>query len=103
AQLLSEPWWVLFFDHWKVEALIYYKEDYRAVIDLAVQATLELRKPGFEQYPLRFGVYCNLVAAYLCVDPRGHAGAIREALGYLSGLVSADGSDRYLLQARRHW
>lgn len=103
AARLGEPWWVLFFEHWKLETLIYYKDDYRHVIDLAVKATLELRKPAFETFPLRFGIYCNLVAAYLCVDPRGHAAAIREALAYLQEQVASDGGDRYLVQARRHW
>jgi hypothetical protein len=103
ALRLREPWWVLFYDHWKVETLIYYKDDYREVVDLAVKATLELRKPTFENYPLRFGIYCNLVAAYLCVDPRGHADSIREALAYLQTQVPPEGGDRYLLQARRHW
>jgi hypothetical protein len=103
ALVLNEPWWVLFFDHWRVETLIYYKDDYREVIDLAVRATLEMRKPVHEQHPLRFAVWCNLVAAYLCVDPRGYAGQIREALDYLRQEVPAEGEERYLLLARRHW
>ncbi len=103
ALRLHEPWWVLFYDHWKLETLIYYKDDYREVVDLAVRASLELRKPIFETYPLRFGIWCNLVAAYLCVEPRGYATAIREALAYLQTQVPAEGGDRYLLQARRHW
>jgi hypothetical protein len=103
ALRLNEPWWVLFYDHWRVEALIYYKDDYREVVDLAVRAVLEARKPAYERHPLRFAVWCNLVAAYLCVDPRGHAGAIRTALDYLGTQVPAEGGDRYLLQARRHW
>jgi hypothetical protein len=103
ALRLREPWWVLFYDHWKLETLIYYKDDYREVIDLAVRATLELRKPIFETYPLRFGIWCNLVAAYLCVDPRGYEPAIRQALAYLQTQVPSEGGDRYLLQARRHW
>jgi hypothetical protein len=103
ALRLEEPWWVLFFEQWKLETLIYYKDDYRKVIDHAVRLTLELRKPGFENYPLRFGIWCNLVAAHLCVDPRGYADAIREALAYLQSCVPEEGGDRYLLQARRHW
>jgi hypothetical protein len=103
AVRLHEPWWVLFYDHWKLETLIYYKDDYREVIDLAVKTTLELRKPIYEGYPLRFGIHCNLVAAYLCVDPRGHEEAIREAIDYLQTQVPPEGGDRYLLQARRHW
>lgn len=100
---LGEPWWVLFFDHWRVETLIYYKEDYTSLLDLAVQATLELRKPPLEQHPLRFAIYCNLVAAYLCIDPRGYVSAIQQALDYLHKEVPAEGEEKYLLIARRHW
>ncbi len=103
AARLGEPWWVRFFEHWKLETLIYYKDDYRDVIDLGVRLTLELRKPAYDGFPLRFGAWCNLVASYLCVDPRGYAGAIREAIAYLQEQVPAEGGDRYLLQARRHW
>ena len=59
ARLLNEPWWVLFFEHWALETLIYYKDDYREVIDRGVKATLELRRPLYDHYPLRFGIYCN--------------------------------------------
>ena len=45
AQQLGEPWWVLFFDHWRLQALLHFKYDYREVMDIAVQATLEARKP----------------------------------------------------------
>jgi hypothetical protein len=103
AVAFREPWWVLFFDHWRLETFIYYKDDYREVIDLAVKATLELRKPTFEGYPLRFAIWCNLVAAYLCVDPRGHETAIRAAIEYLQTQVPGEGGECYLLQARRHW
>jgi hypothetical protein len=103
AGLLGEPWWVVFFEHWQVETLIYYKDDYRDVLDRAVRLTLEVRKPAFDGYPLRFGIHCNLLAAYLCIDPRGYVPAIREALAYLGTVVPPDGGDRYLLLARRHW
>lgn len=103
AEALAEPWWAMFFDHWRLETFIYYKDDYREVIDLAVRLTLELRKPMFEGFPLRFGSWCNLVAAYLCVDPVGHRRAIQEAIDYLRSQGQAEGGDRYLLQARRHW
>jgi hypothetical protein len=103
AVTLGESWWVLFFDHWRVETRIYYSDDYRGLIDLAAQVTFEVRKPGQEHHPLRFAIFCNLVAAYLCVDPRGYADAIRDALAYLTHELPADGEDRYLLIARRHW
>lgn len=100
---LHEPWWIAFFEHWQIETLIYYLDDYREVLDRVIALTLELGKPVFADYPLRFGIYCNLVAAYLCIDPRGYAPAIREALNYLQEIVPEEGGDRYLLLARRHW
>jgi hypothetical protein len=102
AVTLHEPWWVLFFEHWQVETYIYYKDDYRDLVERAVRLTLELRKGVHEQHPLRFAVWCNLVAAYLCVDPRGYAGAIRTALDFLQR-TAPEGEERYLLLARRHW
>ncbi|MFO0876482.1 MAG: hypothetical protein U0840_03835 [Gemmataceae bacterium] len=103
ALRLEEPWWVAFFDHWIVETYIYYKDDYRDIIDQAVRLTLETRKPMYDGYPLRFAIWCNLVAAYLCVDPVGYQEQVREAIAYLGAQVPPEGSDRYLYQARRHW
>jgi hypothetical protein len=103
ARSLGEPWWVLFFDHWRVETLIYYKEDYTGLLDLAVQTALDLRKPALDQHPLRFSIWCNLVAAYLCIDPRGYVTAIQQALDHLQQEVPAEGEEKYLLIARRHW
>src|SRR5262249_43783650 len=42
-----------------------------------------------------------LVAAYLCIDPRGHAPAVAEALRYLEEEVPAQGESRYMLLARQ--
>ncbi|MBY0229363.1 MAG: hypothetical protein K2W96_08805, partial [Gemmataceae bacterium] len=81
----------------------YYLDDYREVVERAVRLTLEARKPAYDGFPLRFGIWCNLVAAYLCVDARGYAAPIREALAYLAGIVPDEGGEAYLLQARRHW
>src|SRR4051794_13030684 len=45
AQLLDEPWWALFYENERVEALIHFKRDYRQVLELAVACALEVRKP----------------------------------------------------------
>lgn len=103
AVALQEPWWVLFYEHWAIETCIYYKDDYRQILDRVVRATLECRKPVHDQHPLRFNIYCNLVAAYLCIDPRGHAEQVRQALDYLESLMPEEGEEKYLLIARRQW
>jgi hypothetical protein len=101
AQRLHEPWWVLFFDHWRATALLHFKRDLRNVLDVVVATALEARKPVFAQHPLRLAVFDDLVAAYLYIDPRGHAEAIRSALDYLQTQIAEDGEERYMLIARR--
>jgi hypothetical protein len=103
ARSLGEAWWVVFFEHWRLETLIYYKDDYRTLLDGAVALTLELRKPVHDSHPLRFHIWCNLVAAYLCVDPRGYADVIQQALDFLQKQMPLEGEEKYLLLARQHW
>src|SRR5262249_40568670 len=102
AQALNEPWWVLFFDHWKSTALMHWKRDFRTILDHTVRLALEVRKPHFEQHPLRLTVFDDLVSAYLGIDPEGHAAAIQQALDYLETEVPNEpDSNRYLLHARQ--
>jgi hypothetical protein len=102
AVALSEPWWVLFFDHWRATAYLHFLRDYRTILDLVVQATLEVRKPLFEQHPLRFGIFDDLIAAYLGIDSLGYAEQIGQAIEYLDGAVPAEpDTARYLLLARQ--
>ncbi len=102
AQQLGEPWMVLFYDEWRVTALLHFKRDYRSVLDLAVQAALEVRKPQYAAYGGRIGIFDNLIAAYLGIDPGGYADAVGQAMDYLDGEVPREpDSHRYLLLARR--
>src|SRR4051812_14271820 len=45
ARQLDEPWWALFYQNERVEALLHFKRDYSNVLDLAMQCVLEARKP----------------------------------------------------------
>ena len=102
AQALNEPWWTLFFDHWKSTALIHFKRDFRTILDHAVRLTLEVRKPLYEQHPLRIAIFDDLVAAYLGIDPVGYAERIQQAIAYLDQEVPTEpDSNRYLLTARQ--
>jgi hypothetical protein len=103
AVVLHEPWWILFFDYWYVETLIYYKEDYRTLLDAAVKLTVDVHKPTFAQHPLRLPIYANLIAAYLCVDPHGYADEIRAALDYAFAQDMPHDGVLYLFLFRREW
>jgi hypothetical protein len=98
AQQLGEPWWVLFFDHWRLQALLHFKYDYRDVMDLAVQATLEARKPPYAELPQRVCLHEDLIYAYVGTDPEGHAERIGQALEYMQGQVGPDLDCRYCVQ-----
>jgi hypothetical protein len=102
AHQLGESWMALFYDEWRATALLHFKRDYRNVLDLAVQAALEVRKPQYATFPGRFGIFDNLVAAYLGIDPGGYADAVQQAMDYLDKeLPQEPDSHRYLLLARR--
>jgi hypothetical protein len=103
AQALGEPWWEAFFEFWCIQSLIWFKVDYRTVLDRAVQSVLNMRKPLFHLFPLRFATGRNLIAAYLNIDPLGYAEQILEAITHLEAELAhmGDGEDKYLVQGDR--
>src|SRR5437763_4105570 len=101
AQRLGESWWVLLFDHWRLQCYRHYLLDYNRAAELAVRATLEARKPQYEGLPQRVCLHDDLVGAYLGVDPLGHAEAIAKALDFMEGETREDFECRYCLQNRR--
>jgi hypothetical protein len=103
AGRLREPWWELFYDDRRAGALMKYKGDARAGLELAVRNALEARKPVYDRFPWRFRIYDHLVVGYLNTDPVGYADEVRDALAYLSRDVPPDGSPKYLVLARRRW
>ena len=98
ARRLSEPWWQLFYAHWRLGALLYFKRDYRDVLGPAVEAVLEVRKPQYDAFPFRFAIFYDLVSAYLGIDAPGYADPIRQALHSLEHDVPRSGEDHFLLE-----
>jgi hypothetical protein len=86
ADRLGESRWALLFDHWRLQVLNW-DGDAAAALDVAVRATVEARKPLYDDHPSRVCVHEDLIGAYLLIDPRGYADAIRDALGYMESAV----------------
>jgi hypothetical protein len=102
AQRLGEPWFVLFYDVWRVIALLSYKHDFRNVLDLAIQCALEMRKPANAQHAWRFAAFNNLVNAYAGIDPEGYDAPIRQALAYLEAEIPpGPNDDRYVMMTHK--
>jgi hypothetical protein len=103
ARRRNEPWWVLYYEKYRIDALMHFKRDYRQVVDMAVQCVLDLNKPGNAAYPGRVGIWDSLLAAYLGVDAEGYAEPIQEAIDTLDREIpEGPSSDRYLLLARKN-
>jgi hypothetical protein len=98
ARRLNEPWWQLFYAHWRLGALLYFKRDYRDVLRPAVETVLEVRKPQYDVFPFRFAIFYDLVSAYLGIDAPGYADPIRQALHSLEHDVPRSGEDHFLLE-----
>ncbi len=103
ARQLGEGWWTLFYDDRRAGALMKYKGDAQAGLELAVRNALEARKPVYERFPWRFRIHDHLIVGYLNTDPVGYAAEIREALTYLEQDIPVEGSPKYLVIARRRW
>jgi hypothetical protein len=87
AESLGEPWFRLHFDQVHLNILLHQGGDCRAVLDLAIQNVLEVRKPQYQLFPGRFAVTLDLACTYLSIDPSGYELEIRDLLAYLDGLM----------------
>jgi hypothetical protein len=101
AQLLDEPLWVLFFDHWRVTMLLWFKQDYTDLLDLAVRNVLEVRKPAYDPLNLRVTVQRTLLCVYQALDLHGYADEIRAGLDELEKSIGREGEEKYLIQSNR--
>ncbi len=88
ARQLGESWWVMFFEHWRLQVLLHFKGDYHAALQSAVPVAVEARKPRYAQLPQRLCIHEDLITAYAGIDPIGHAERIHQALRYMEEEVS---------------
>ena len=90
ARRLNEPYWDLFFDHWKIEVLLYEKHQPAAALKLAARAAFEVRKPIYDAFAYRPQITLSLTACYLKTDPIGYEKPLREALEYARAQCEGD-------------
>jgi len=73
----------LFMDHWLLQTYLSVTEDYEQALDLAVQTTVEARKPMYATQTERICVHEDLIKTYLGIDPIGQAKFIEDAMAYM--------------------
>lgn len=90
AEGLGEPWFVRFYEHWMIQALLFHKRDPRAALPLAVGAVAATSAPEFAGFPQRVCLREDLIFSFLSRDPLGHAPQIEEAVEYMRTEIPPD-------------
>ncbi|MBA3531898.1 MAG: hypothetical protein H0T73_08265 [Ardenticatenales bacterium] len=102
AEQLGEGWVMLAIDERHLRTLMYEKANYLGALDLAVRATVELRKPVYRRYPRRFMIPIYLVQIYRALDARQYASDLKALLDYLIVEVPEDDKEtQYELHSKR--
>lgn len=73
----------LFMDHWILQTVISISDDYALGLELAVQTTVEARKPMYKGQMERICVHDDLIRAYIGIDPIGQSKLIQDAIDYM--------------------
>ena len=98
AEELGERWWTMMLTHYRLVALMYFKKDYRQVLEPAVRNAVAASMLENAAFPGRWLVYYDLTSAYLGVDPEGYAEPIRETLAFLDREIPPEPNEsRYLM------
>ena len=97
AETLNEPWFVRFYEHWMIQALLFHKRDPNTALPLAEAAVRETAKPEYAEFPQRICLREDVISSYLHSDPLGYIHEIEEAIGYMLAEISSDCACRHCL------
>ena len=100
AHRLGEPWWVLFFESWRLSALTSYSMDFARALPLAMQLLVRLGTPAARGHEWRHCIMINAVYTYCSADAVGFRQEIERGFACLEEEIT-DREDRYVLNNRR--
>lgn len=98
---LDKARWVLLYDHWTIQTLMFYMQDYNTALELSVKATIDARKPELAACPTRVCVHEDLISAYMGRDPIGYTEQIEDAIQYMEEEVDKNSNCHFCLRGRR--
>jgi hypothetical protein len=85
---LDDPWWVAFFEDWRLTAITSYVMDFSRALPLAVELMVRYNSAqgpdGFE----RLSILINVLYTYLNIDPIGYRDEIERGFAYLDAEIS---------------
>ncbi len=99
---LREPEWRLVHEKFRLDALMHFQRDFRAVLEPARQLTLDIDTLASAEFPDPALFHDTLLAAYLGIDAEEYAEPIGKLLAALETAVPEQpAAARYLVLARR--
>jgi hypothetical protein len=84
---LDEPWWVLFFEDWRLTALTSYVKDYTRALPLAMELMVKLESPIYRNHDWRNGILTDVLYTYVRTDPVGFQAEIERGFRHLDAEI----------------
>ena len=101
AQRFNEPWWVLFFDAWRLSTLTADLHDFARAHPLAMELLVRVAAPENRTHPMAINVQNGVLYTYLQVDPVGHREELERGFAHLDQQITRDPvSDRFVFSYR---
>lgn len=100
AERLGEPWWVFFFESWRLSALNAYSMDFARALPLAMQLLVRINTPVARAHEWRNLIMINALYTYISSDAVGFRQEIERGFTCLEEEITNLG-DRYVLNNRR--
>ena len=99
AARLHEPWWVLFFECWRLTSLTSHSGDVGRALPLAMQLMVQFNSPIGRGHDWRNAILVEVLNTYLSIDPVGYREEIERGFAHLDGEILL--ADRYVFNYRR--
>ena len=102
AQRLNEPWWILFYESWRLTALTSFLEDFARAQPLAMELMIRFNSPPGLNHSQRASVLVNVLETYSSIDPFGYRDELEKGFAYQDERISrGPAPDRFVLNYRR--
>jgi hypothetical protein len=102
AKRLDEPWWVLFFESWRLSTLTSDLEDFERALPLAMELMVPFNSPAGQSHAMRMSVLNDVLCTHVSRDPVGFEEELKRGFTYLDGQITqAPSSERLIFLHRR--
>jgi hypothetical protein len=90
SRKLNEPWWVLFFEEWRLAALTADLHDFVRGHELAMELMVRFSGAEGRAHPMSVSAYTSVLYTYTQVDPVGHKDTLQKGFSYLDQQIAME-------------